>query len=174
MTIHDADDAAVRAAMAGRDLQQAEAVQDEIPTVDALPQDDYKPKEFDPRHREKFRGLLYVGALTTDFEFWGHRFRIATPTQTERIQIGLVTRDYMDTISTEIAITTAFVSAFLVAVDDQPLPQPVVNNPKETALHERFRWVSENMRKPVIDAVYSRCLELEQEVDEVLGAMGKA
>lgn len=174
MTIHDADDAAVRAAMAARDLPR-DVIEEELPSVqDAAPSHEYKPREFDPKHRETFRGLLFVGALTSDFELFGHHFRIATPTQTERIQIGLVTREYIDTISTEIAITTAFVAAFLVSVDDQLLPQPIVNNPKETALHERFRWVSENLRKPVIDLIYSKCLELEQEVDEVLEAMGKA
>jgi hypothetical protein len=174
MTIHDADDAAVRAAMTARDFQREDVIEEETLAPQSDPPSDYAPREFDPRHKETFQGLLYIGALTADFELWGHRFSIATPTQTERLQIGLVMRDYADTVSSEIAFSTVFVAACLIAVDGQPLPQPIVNNPKETALHERFRWVCDTLRKPVIDMVYSRCLELEQEVDQVLEAMGKA
>ena len=50
----------------------------------AEPQEDFAPREFDPRHKEPFTGLLFVGALTDEFELWGHRFVIATPTQTCR------------------------------------------------------------------------------------------
>jgi hypothetical protein len=174
MTIHDADDAAVRAALEARDFQRDDVIMEEAPAPQDTPLPTYTPREFDPRYKEKFQGLLYIGALTDDFELWGHHFSIATPTQTERLQIGLVMRDYADTISSEIAFSTAFVAACLVAVDGEPLPQPIVNNPKETALHERFRWVGKTLRKQVIDMVYSRCLELENEVDEVLEAMGKA
>jgi len=175
MTIHDADDAAVRAAMAARDFQQGDVIEEEAPATPQEPSPStYTPREFDPRYKEPFQGLLYIGALTAEFELWGHHFSIATPTQTERLQIGLVMRDYADTISSEIAFSTAFVAAHLVAVDGQPLPQPIVNNPKETALHERFRWVGNTLRKQVIDMIYGRCLELEQEVDNVLEAMGKA
>jgi hypothetical protein len=130
--------------------------------------------EFDARHREPFRGLLYVGALTETFELFGHSFLIGTPTQTERLQIGQVIQPWQGTVTGEIAYQTALVAAYLVEIDGVKLPEPVLNNPKETALHDRFRWCSENLRRVVIDEIFTRCLELDGKVDDVLAAMGKA
>jgi len=130
--------------------------------------------EFDARHREPFRGLLYVGALTEDFELFGHSFRIGTPTQTERLQIGQVIQPWQGTVTGEIAYQTALVAAYLIEVDGQKLPEPIMTNPKETALHDRFRWVSENLRRVVIDEIFDRCLKLDGKVEDVLAAMGKA
>ena len=130
--------------------------------------------EFDSRHREPFKGLLYIGALTEDFELFGHQFRIGTPTQTERLQIGQVIQPWQGTVTGEIAYQTALVAAYLIEIDGVKLPEPVLNNPKETALHDRFRWCSENLRRVVIDEIFDRCLKLDSKVDGVLAAMGKA
>ena len=81
---------------------------------------------------------------------------------------------YMETVSGNMAYATAFVAACLVSVDGHKLPEPVLNNPRETALHDRFKWVAANLKKPVVDELFSRCLELDMEVDRVLEAMGKA
>lgn len=132
------------------------------------------PKEFDARWREPFTGLLYLGQLTEEFEVWGHRFQIQTPSHLEKINIGLVHKPYAETMSSELVFATAMVAAYLRQVDGQLLPQPVVNDPKETALAERFRWVSENLRQPVITKIYNRCLALEDQVEQVLDAMGEA
>lgn len=146
------------------------SVQEEAPRS----QEDFTPREFDLKHKEPFTGLLFVGALTDEFTLWGHRFVIATPTQTERMQIGPLIRDYADTIAGDLAYATALVAAYLVSVDNQPLPRPVVKDVRETALRDRFRWVSDTLQKPVIDYLFSKCLELDQQVDDVLEAMGKA
>lgn len=138
-----------------------EPVQEEVP-------------EFDPRHREPFKGLLYVGALLDTFEVFGHSFTIGTPTQTERLQIGQVIQPWQGTVTGEIAYQTALVAAYLIDIDGVKLPEPVLNNPKETALHDRFRWVSDNIRRPVINEIFDRCLRLDSKVDDVLAAMGKA
>lgn len=159
------DDVAAEQRGEARPPQQAEASQ---------PEEDYAPREFDPRHREAFSGLLFVGALTDEFTLWGHRFVIATPTQTERMQIGPLIREFIDTIAGDLAYATALVAAYLVSVDGEELPKPVVKDAKETALRDRFRWVSDTLQKPVIDYLFSKCLELDQQVDEVLEAMGKA
>lgn len=182
-----ADDAAAEAAFAlppepfptgpaflpDRSVAPEVAPETEQTEEDAAPVEEDIP-EFDPRHREPFRGLLYVGALTEDFELFGHRFRIGTPTQTERLQIGQVIQPWQGTVTGEIAYQTALVAAYLIEVDGQKLPEPVLTNPKETALHDRFRWVSENLRRVVIDEIFDRCLKLDSQVDDVLAAMGKA
>jgi hypothetical protein len=130
--------------------------------------------EFDARHREPFKGLLYLGALIDTFELYGHTFKIGTPTQTERLQIGQVIQPWQGTVTGEIAYQTALVAAYLIEIDGVKLPEPVLNNPKETALHDRFRWVSDNVRRVLIDKLFDECLKLDAQVDDSLAAMGKA
>jgi len=155
-------------AFPGPDEGQEPAEETQAPAIEErLP-------EFDPAYRQPFKGLLFVGALTTSFELFGHHFTIATPTQTERLQIGQVIEPFQNTVTAEIAYQTALVAAYLVDIDGTKLPEPVVSNPKETALHDRFRWVSENLRRPVLDRVFDECLKLDRQVDDVLAAMGKA
>lgn len=167
----DPDSILVGAVFDSDDTSRVEAP---APPTDETPVRDYRPQEFDPRWKEPFTGLLYIGSLTSTETVFGHDFVISTPTQTERMQIGQVIAPYMETVSGNIAYATAFVAACLVSVDGRKLPEPVLNNPKETALHDRFKWVAENLRKPVVDELYGRCLELDMQVDRVLEAMGKA
>lgn len=171
MPVFDADEALVASAM------QPTAPAPETPQ--GPPEGQEQPvtpdyREFDPRHKEAFTGLLYVGHLDDEFPLYGHKFRIATPTQTERLQIGPVIREYTDTLTTDLAWQAAMVAAYLVEIDGHPLPQPIFTDPKENALRARFTWVIDNLRRPVINAVSDRCLILESEVDKVLEAMGKA
>lgn len=135
--------------------------------------ENHTPPDFDERWREPFSGLLYLGSLSTSVTIWGHDFLLATPSQTERMQIGPLIKDYIDTVSGPLAYSTAFVAASLVEIDGRPLPRPVTNDPKENALAGRFRWVQHNMHKPVVDELYSRALELDMTVQHVLEAMGK-
>lgn len=181
----DIDDAAAQAALSlppGVELYSPTAEEPpkpERPAESPQPEPETEPvaedvPEFDPKHRQPFSGLLYVGALTDSFELFGHRFTIATPTQTERLQIGQVIAPYQNTVTAEVAYQTALVAAYLTEIDGHKLPEPVLSNPKETALHDRFRWVSENMRRVVVDQLFDRCLQLDTQVNDVLAAMGKA
>lgn len=132
------------------------------------------PKAFPPQHREPFSGLLYLGHLDDEFMVYGHKFRIVTPSQLERLQIGVLHKPYAGTLSTEIAFETVLVAAYLHSIDDQELPQPVLSTVKDNGLQDRYNWVSENLKRPVISKIYEKCLALEEQVDEVLDAMGKA
>lgn len=174
MSEYLADSAAQEAAFALPD-QSALPVMVEEPTPEPdPPQIEGQVKEFDPKYKETFTGLLYVGSLTDSFELYGHQFVITTPTQTERLQIGQVVRPYQDTMVAEIAFSTALVAAFLVSIDGKELPQPITTDPKETALQQRFQWVTDHIKRPVIAKLFDKALELDAEVDEVLDAMGKA
>lgn len=135
---------------------------------------DLEAKEFDPRWRQPFEGLIYLGRLEDEFSMWGHRFRLVTPSQLERLQLGVVHAPYNNTLSTEIAFETALVAAYLVQIDGHDLPMPVMNNAKDQSLRDRFVWVTENLQRPVINRIYERCLVLEEQVDGVLAAMGEA
>jgi hypothetical protein len=137
------------------------------PTAEHIP-------EFDPRYREPFEGLLYLGHLHDTAVFHGHKFRLVTPSSSERLQIGLAIREYDGTVGFDFAYSCALVAAYLVQVDGQDLPQPITNDPKDVALQHRFEWVLSTLKKPVIDFLFDRCLVLDGQVREVLEAMGKA
>lgn len=132
------------------------------------------PREFDERFKDPFKGLLYLGYLTSEFQIFGHDFKIATPSQMEKLELGNVMRNYKDAITSEIAWQTVYVAMFLVSIDGEELPQPVLTKPKDSALQDRFNWVAMNLRQPVIDRLFTHCLELEQEVQDILEAMGEA
>lgn len=160
------------------DGNTAPAAEPQVPAEPEEPADDVAPvpgpAEFDEKHRMKFRGLLYVGALTDQFELFGHSFTIATPSETERLQIGLVMQPYQTTMTAEIAYQNALVAAYLVDIDGRKLPEPITTDPKDVALLHRFKWVTSNLRRVVVNALFERCLVLDKQVDEVLAAMGKA
>jgi hypothetical protein len=149
------------------------------PTVDAPVQqeepsdEELKAREFDPRHKQSFIGLLYVGYLSREFEIYGHHFRIVTPTNRELLQIGPLLANYDKTVSAEIAYAQAMTAAYLHSIDKQELPQPISTNVKDTALQNRFDWVGENIRRPVINRIFEECLRLDAEVEGALEAMGK-
>lgn len=151
-------------------------VENAIPTPPPEPEEDpdLKPREFDPKAREPFIGLLYLGSLDREITLYGHTFLLVTPTNAERIQMGLITREWRDTATEEIALGQALVAAFLQKVDNTPLPEPISPNPKDTALRGRFNWVGENLRRPVIQALFQECMLLDSQVDIALEAMGKA
>jgi hypothetical protein len=176
-----ADDAAAQAAFQlPPDFSQGTTFEphEETPPAAAQAPEPVVPEEdvpeFDPKFKQPFTGLLYVGALTKTFELYGHSFTIASPTQTERLQMGQVIEPFQGTVTGEIAYQSALVAAYLVDIDGKKLPQAIMIDPKETALHDRFKWVNENLRRPVIDKIFEECLVLDSKVDEVLEAMGKA
>jgi hypothetical protein len=146
--------------------------QEQPGSVDSQPDED--PLEFDERYKEPFNGLMYLGYLEDSFVVWGHTFRIATPTQLEKIQAGALHQPYAESLASEIAYQTILVAAYLVSVDHTDLPRPVLNDPKENAVRDRFRWVAENLRPPVIDELFGRCMVLETKVGKVLRTMGEA
>lgn len=132
------------------------------------------PREFDARYREPFTGLLYLGYLEHRFELWGHSFLIQTPSMLERLQVGVVHKPYADSMASEIAMMTVVTAAFLREVDGTPLPEPVLTNPRESALADRFRWVAANLRSPVVNRIWERCLVLDDEVAATMEALGEA
>jgi hypothetical protein len=146
---------------------------EEQPTTSADKGTSLDPAEFDERHREPFTGLLYLGRLIEDVTIWGHAFRLCTPSHRERLQIGQVIKAYADTPSEDASWMACLVAAYLIEVDDEPLPEPVVKN-KGTALHDRFGWVIDNLHTPVINELFDRCLAMDTTVRKVLSAMGEA
>lgn len=151
------------------------------PASDALPSDSVaapeEPEEipeFDPKHREPFEGLLYIGRLTKEFVWLGHRFVIRTLSDAEILEVGLLHRQYANTLSDIKAYQTAVVAACVQKVDGKSLPYPISDEPDDTMLTNRFRYIADHWYPPTLDAVYEQYLVLESEVGQVIEAMGKA
>lgn len=129
--------------------------------------------KFDPRFREDFEGLMYIGRLTRNFTWLGHSFTIRTLSTDELLEVGLLHKPYINTLADAKAYQTAVVAACVVEVDHQPMPVPVTNDPADTWLLGKFNYVKAKWFPPTMDAVYEEYLKLESRVTEVIEAMGK-
>lgn len=131
--------------------------------------------KFDPRYREAFTGLMYIGYLEKTVTIYGHTFDLQTPSQNERLEAGILHKQYINSLSSEIAWAAITVSLYLRSVDGQPLPEPI--GPKDSGLSDRFFWVINNLKNVVIQQVYEEALILDSDVAEVLeelDSVGKA
>lgn len=151
----------------GPDDQAAQAPSDDTPEPESLP-------EFDPRYTEEFEGLLYLGYLTRDFVWAGHKFSIRTLTTDEVLEVALLVKPYQGTLADAKAYQAAMCAACVVKVDERPLPAPITMDPSDTPLSNRFEFVRRSWYPLTLDAVYEEFLRLEQTVTEVIAAMGRA
>lgn len=132
------------------------------------------PPEFDPRHREDFEGLLYIGALTHEFSWAGHRFKIRTVTTDELLEVGLAQKKYRDSLGDSRAYVTAMAAACIVLVDGKPLPRPLTSDMADTEFSNKFDYVRSHWYPWTVDAVYEEYMKLEARVVEIIESMGKA
>jgi hypothetical protein len=143
-------------------------------TSDSAPKaEQVVPPEFDPRHREDFDGLLYLGALSHEFVWAGHRFKIRTLTTGELLEVALAQRAYRDSLGDSRAYVTAAVAACIVLVDGKPLPRPITTDISDTEFSNKFGYVRDHWYSWVVDAVYEEFMKLEARATEILEAMGK-
>lgn len=127
--------------------------------------------EFPEEFKLSFEGLLYIGKLTDSFEWLGHRFVIHTVNTADTLEIGLLHRDHVGSLSDIKAYQALVVAACVESVDGRPLPQPL--GPEQSALRLRFEYVTKWFPW-TLDAIYNRYLLLEQTVTEVVNALGEA
>lgn len=128
--------------------------------------------EFDPRVRQDFDGLLFLGALTNQFEWLGHTFVIKTLSTDELLEVSLLVKEWQGTLGEMKAYSAAIVAACTVSVDGKPLPQPISANPGDLPVRNRFNMVR-RWYPTTLDVVYDEYMQLERRVLEVMDAMGK-
>lgn len=134
-----------------------------------------KLPEFDPRHREPFQGLMFLGALSKTYTWLGHKFEIRTLTTEEVLAVALITAKYESTMGSQRAYVTAVVALAVQTVDDEHLPFPYKKDDLGNAYAEgRFNYVKANWFPYTIDAIYTEYLVLENTVREVFAEMGNA
>lgn len=130
--------------------------------------------EFDPKHKQAFDGLMFIGALTDEVKFAGHKFVIRTISSDDVLNIGLVTQKWNETTAAPRAFSLASVAAALVTIDGRDLPIPITNDPDDTWLLNRFNWCRTNLYPPVVDFLFEQQAALELKVQAVIDAMGEA
>jgi len=149
------------------------------PEEDVVPEEDSKPvgdePVFDERYSEPFNGLMYLGALTKEFEWLGHKFVIRTLTTNEMLIVPLVIKRWENTIGHARAYAACMVALATVSVDGESLPTPVESSEVGHAwANQRFNHVVSRWFPYTIDKVYSEYLVLEDLARETVEAMGNA
>ncbi len=130
---------------------------------------------FDPKYATPFKGLAYVGALQTSFDWTGHEFSIRTLRDGEKLAVAQIIKQYADTMGAERAYAAAITAMCIIHVDGEELPIPIGESRKayEWGL-QRFNYIAENWFTPTVNKVFNEYLALEDLVVQVVEAMGKA
>lgn len=128
--------------------------------------------EFDPKVRDPFNGLLFLGSLQDKFDWGGHSFTIRTLRSGELADVALAIKKYDGTDGEMKAYQGAVAAASLLDIDGEgfPLPTPIRSDEKE--FDRRFAYIMRNWFPPTLDAIYERYITLELTVREVVEAMG--
>lgn len=127
---------------------------------------------FDERYREPFEGLMYLGALSKQFNWAGHQFHIRTLTTQEVLIVSQITARYEGTMGQNRAYAAAIVALATESVDGQPLPFPYKESVGTEWADMRFDYVTGKWYSYTIDAVFNEYLVLEGKAQEVLAEMG--
>ena len=141
------------------------------------PSDETTPDEaddsafLDPRYKQDFDGLTFLGYLADEFEVGGHRISVRTLNTDALLEVSLWTQKYSGSLGESRAYSTAVVAAAVELLDGRPLHRPLGSGeadfPHRVAIVRRwYPWT--------IDQIYSRVRELERRVDALLAELGKA
>lgn len=128
--------------------------------------------EFDPRWRDPFEGMLFIGALSKTFRWCGHEFVMRTLNTDEIILVGMLHKEYAGSIGDVKAYQAAMLAASLVKVDGKPLAESLAPEDTEDLLRTKFR-VTVSWYPSALDSLYEEYLLLENTVASVMEAMGK-
>lgn len=122
---------------------------------------------FDERHREDFVGLLHLGKLEMECRVAGHRFLLRTPSQPDRLAMGPLHKEWLNTLTAERAWMLVTVAAYTRRIDTEVAPEPL--NQNITALRTRFDWIMASIyNEQIVERVYSHCMLLDARTRELI------
>ena len=124
---------------------------------------------FDPKWRNPFEGLTYLGYLSARVEIPYHTFTVRTLKTGEKIKVTELIQHLEPSISYARAYRAAVVAAGLLLVDGKPL---LTGSKQVDAIAQRYRYITDNWHDPVIDILYGKINDLEGKVLEVLKELG--
>lgn len=129
---------------------------------------------FDQKYADQFTGLLYIGALSDEFEWLGHRFVIRTLRDGEKLAVAQIIKPYQETMGSDLAYANAMVGMCVVSVDGEELPIPIGETRRVNEWgHLRFEYVRDNWFSFTTNEIFNRYLALEDLAARVVDAMGK-
>lgn len=141
--------------------------QDEAPEPSVLDKID---SEFDPKYRDDFIGLLYLGRLEDKCVVAGHTFRLLTPGQEDRLSMGAIHKPYANTVVGEQAWRAITVAAYLQEIDGEQAPVPLNSN--QPAVAVRFRWVVNSIHSDLMIArIFDEIMLLDAKVRELIDVL---
>ena len=130
------------------------------------PEESNNMDTFPEEWREEFEGLLYLGYLQSEItQIPFHKFVVKTLTLNEKIEVGLITKPYIDTVGFNRAWKSAVVAAGLVSVDDRPL---IAISKNTNTLQQKYDYVTNNWYDIVVETLYNEIQKLEDKVIIVL------
>jgi len=125
---------------------------------------------FPDEWKKEFEGLLYLGHLEKEVDTIPfHTFVVRTLTVNEKLEVSLLTKDYVDTIGYGRAYRAAVVAAGLQSVDGRAL---VPSTTQKNILRQKYEYVINGWYDPVIDLLYAEIDKLEGSVLTVLQELG--
>lgn len=134
----------------------------EVEPIEADPEESLEDAFPDDMHQD-LHGLMWVGYLSTKFEYLGHSFRIKTLTVGEELAVAQVVKDYADTMGFEKAAAAALVAACIETVDGRALMGKL--GPGATgSIEQKFDFITdsdEGWYWPTIEAVYREYVDLQ-------------
>lgn len=133
----------------------------------AMEESPSKLSDFPEEARESVTGLAWLGFLEETVFAFGHEFVIRTLRSGEELQVGLLTKEFSDTLGREQAIATATVALALKSVDGDPDFCPMASRSHDFA-RQRFRYVQDNWFLPVIYRVFDTYLEMLERQSDAL------
>lgn len=126
---------------------------------------------FKPETQAAVDGLTHLGYLEKTVEFCGHRFGIRTLYGNEDLLIGIITKEYVETMAQAKAWTIAHVALALTHVDGQKDFCPPASYDELENARGRFQYVASKWQYPTIDAVFKHFAVLVAEQAEAYDAM---
>jgi hypothetical protein len=126
---------------------------------------------FKPEVAAAVDGLVHLGYLEDTVEFCGHRFGIRTLYGYEDLLVGLLTKEYTETVAQAKAWTIAHVALALTHVDGQTDFCPPAGYSDLDNARGRFEYVARNWQFPTTDAIFKRFAALVARQAEAYEAM---
>lgn len=126
--------------------------------------------EFSPEAQKLVEGLIWLGYLETTFSFCGHSFTLHTLQGGDDLFIGVLTKEYQETLSQAKAWAYANVAMALRAVDGDVNFCPAIGPDPEAHARAKFNYVLK-WYWPTIEYIYEQFALLVQKQNQAIRAV---
>jgi hypothetical protein len=147
--------------------------------VDQSPEEAKKAEDIDPikLFSEKIQvaveGLTYIGKLTDEFNFCGHKFAIQTLLPQHKFAISQVLQPYRDTIHEVDAYQALHVGLAVTAVDGDTEFAPAIGPGIVELTKARLAYVSSHWYPRTIEYIWSRYVLLEATAGKAIAELDR-